>query len=249
LELIDRQNEETACSPLDVRPLCDRVINGKYIVAALPAYNSEHTLEATVREIPGSIYKVILADDRGSDKTVAVARRQGLIVAVRASNHGYGRDPKTCYKLALKNGADAAVTIHSDYRHSPLLVAATANMAPYGVYGLMLEPGTPGGGALRGRMPFRALTIFQNFCLGASLSEHHTGYRAFTREIPQALPLSNNSEDLVAENQVLAQALFLGVGLGEMWWLARYCEKASYIKYRRSIDYEFDVIETAGNSA
>lgn len=229
---------------------CDCVINGKCIVAVLPAYNSERTLEATVREIPDTVDKVILVDDRSSDKTVAVAHRLGLIVAVHESNRGYGGNQKTCYKLALENDADVVVMIHPDYQYSPLLVAAMANMVAYGVYDLVLGSRMLGGGALRGGMPFykyvsnRALTIFQNFFLGASLTEYHTGFRAFTKEILQALPLSDNSEDFVFDNQVLAQALFLGARIGEISCPTRYFKEASSINLKRSVTYGLGVIET-----
>ena len=228
----------------------DYMINGKCIVVVLPAYNSERTLEATVREIPETIDKVILVDDRSSDETVAVARRLGLIVAVHESNRGYGGNQKTCYKLALEHGADVVVMIHPDYQYSPLLVTAMANMVAYGVYDLVLGSRMLGGGALRGGMPFykyvsnRALTIFQNFWLGASLSEYHTGFRAFTREILDALPLSENSEDFVFDNQILAQAVFLGARMGEISCPTRYFEEASSINLRRSITYGLGVIKT-----
>jgi len=226
------------------------VINGKYIVVVLPAYNSERTLEATVREIPDSVDKIILVDDGSRDQTVAVARRLGLTVAVHPANRGYGGNQKTCYKLALEAGAGVVVMIHPDYQYSPLLVNAVADMAAYGVYDLVLGSRMLGGGALRGGMPFykyvsnRVLTIFKNLCLGARLSEYHTGFRAFTRELLLALPLSRNSEDFVFDNQILAQAILLGARIGEVSCPTRYFKEASSINLKRSVVYGLGVLMT-----
>lgn len=207
-------------------------------------------MEATVREIPDTVDEIILVDDRSSDQTVAVARRLGLTVAVHASNRGYGGNQKTCYALALEHGADVVVMIHPDYQYSPLLVNAMASMVACGVYDLVLGSRILGGGALRGGMPLykylsnRALTVFQNVCLGASLSEYHTGFRAFTREFLEALPLSSNSEDFVFDNQILAQAILLGAGIGEITCPTRYFEEASSINLKRSIVYGAGVLIT-----
>ena len=226
------------------------MINGKYIVVVLPAYNSERTLEATVREIPETVDKVILVDDRSRDKTVEVARRLGLTVAVHASNRGYGGNQKTCYALALEQGADVVVMVHPDYQYSPLLLNAMASMVACGVYDLVLGSRILGGGALRGGMPLykyvsnRALTVFQNFCLGASLSEYHTGLRAFTREFLEAIPLSSNSEDFVFDNQILAQAILLRAEIGEISCPTRYFREASSINLKRSIIYGLGVLRT-----
>src|SRR5579863_5560929 len=164
------------------------MINGKRVVVVMPAYNAEHTLEATVRELPEAVDECILVDDQSSDRTVEVALRLGLTVEVHQVNRGYGGNQKTCYARALAAGAGIVVMIHPDYQYSPLLVLALAGMVAYGEYDIALGSRTLLGGARRGGMPFykyvsnRALTSFQNLLMGASLSEYHTGFRAFSRE-------------------------------------------------------------------
>src|SRR6202167_3260707 len=170
------------------------MIKGKRIVVVLPAYNAAKTLEATVRELPETVDETILVDDHSTDETVAMARRLHLTVHVHERNRGYGGNQKTCYAQALAAGADVVVMTHPDYQYSPLLVTAMASMVAYGVYDLALGSRILLGGALKGGMPVykyisnRALTFFQNLIMGASLSEYHTGYRAFSRELLRALP-------------------------------------------------------------
>ena len=165
------------------------MINGKRIAVVMPAYNAESTLEATVRELPDTVDERILVDDQSTDGTVAVARRLGLTVAVHEKNLGYGGNQKTCYAKALASGADVVVMIHPDYQYSPLLVTPMASMVAWGVYDLVLGSRILGGQAMRGGMPLykylsnRVLTAFQNLFLGAKLSEYHTGFRAYTREL------------------------------------------------------------------
>ncbi|MDE3197359.1 MAG: glycosyltransferase family 2 protein [Acidobacteriota bacterium] len=227
------------------------MINGKKIVVVLPAYNAEKTLEATVRELPDVVDETILVDDYSTDATVALARRLNLSVHVHDRNRGYGGNQKTCYREALDRGADVVVMTHPDYQYSPLLVTAMASMVAYGVYDLALGSRIMGGGALRGGMPRykyisnRALTMFQNFVMGASLSEYHTGYRAFSRELLQALPLDRNSDDFVFDNQMLAQAIFFGARIGEISCPTRYFPEASSINLRRSTIYGLGVLRTA----
>jgi glycosyltransferase involved in cell wall biosynthesis len=227
------------------------LINGKKIVVVLPAYNAEKTLEATVRELPELVDETILVDDYSTDATVAMARRLNLSVIVHERNRGYGGNQKTCYRAALDRGADVVVMTHPDYQYSPLLVTAMASMVAYGVYDLSLGSRILGGGALRGGMPRykyvanRALTSFQNIVMGASLSEYHTGYRAFSRELLDALPLDRNSEDFVFDNQMLAQAILYGARIGEISCPTRYFPEASSINLRRSTIYGFGVLQTA----
>lgn len=230
------------------------MINNRRIVVVLPAYNAEKTLEATVRELPETVDDVILVDDQSHDETVSLARRLGLTVEVHPQNRGYGGNQKTCYSLALTHGADVVVMIHPDYQYSPLLVTAMASMVAYGVYDLALGSRILGGQAfqaLKGGMPFykyvsnRALTLFQNVVLGASLSEYHTGFRAYSRELLQALPLEQNSNDFVFDNQVLAQALLYGAHIGELSCPARYFPEASSINFKRSAIYGLGVIKTS----
>jgi len=193
----------------------------------------------------------ILVDDKSKDQTVAVARRLGLTVEVHEKNVGYGGNQKTCYARALAAGADVVVMIHPDYQYSPLLVTSIASMVAYGVYDLALGSRTLTGGALKGGMPLykflsnRALTIFQNLMLGANLSEYHTGYRAFSRALLEALPLSENSDDFVFDNQILAQAVMLGARIGEISCPTHYFPEASSINFWRSCAYGFGVLKTS----
>ncbi len=227
------------------------MINHQRIVVVLPAYNAEKTLEATVRELPEIVDEVILVDDNSSDQTVATARRLGITVEVHERNRGYGGNQKTCYAMALARGADVVVMIHPDYQYSPLLVTAMASMVAYGVYDLALGSRILGGGALRGGMPFykfvsnRALTMFQNAMLRAKLSEYHTGFRAYSKELLASLPLEQNSEDFVFDNQILAQAILLKARIGEISCPTRYFPEASSINLRRSIVYGLAVVKTS----
>jgi glycosyltransferase involved in cell wall biosynthesis len=193
----------------------DTMINGKRITVIMPAYNATKALEATVRELPELVDDRILVDDCSSDDTAAIARRLGLTVAVHRQNRGYGANQKTCYAAALAAGADVVVMIHPDYQYSPRLVTAMASMVAYDVYDLVLGSRIIGGQARSGGMPAykycanRVLTLFQNLMLGAKLSEYHTGYRAYSRELLCALPLKSYSDDFVFDNQVIAQSLLL----------------------------------------
>ncbi|MGD0497854.1 MAG: glycosyltransferase family 2 protein [Bryobacteraceae bacterium] len=227
------------------------MLNGKRIVVVLPAYNAARTLEATVRELPALVDERILVDDHSGDETVAMARRLNLVVEVHERNRGYGANQKTCYANALASGADVVVMIHPDYQYSPLLVTAIASMVAYGVYDLALGSRILCGGALRGRMPFykyvsnRCLTIVQNLLTGARLSEYHTGYRAFSRELLRALPFERNSDDFVFDNQILAQAVMSGARIGEISCPTRYFPEASSINFRRSAIYGLGVLKTS----
>src|SRR5213596_776232 len=171
------------------------MINGKRIAVVLPAYNAEKTLEATVRELPDLVDIRILVDDHSSDRTVEIAHRLGLQYYVHDRNYGYGRNQQTCYREALAAGADIVVMVHPDYQYTPLLVTAMAGMVATGVYDVVLGSRIAGGGALEGGMPLykyvanRFLTAFQNLFLGAKLSEYHTGFRAFARNVLLKLPL------------------------------------------------------------
>jgi len=227
------------------------VINGKKIVVVLPAYNAEKTLEVTVRELPEIVDERILVDDHSSDATAALARKLGLTVEVHPQNRGYGGNQKTCYAKALADGADVVVMLHPDYQYNPLLVTPIATMIAYGVYDVALGSRILGGGALRGGMPLykyvsnRFLTAFQNLMMGAKLSEYHTGFRAFSRELIEALPLQENSDDFVFDNQMLAQAVLAGARIGEISCPTRYFPEASSINFRRSSIYGLGVLKTS----
>jgi glycosyltransferase involved in cell wall biosynthesis len=227
------------------------LINGKRIVVVLPAYNAEKTLEATVRELPEIVDERILVDDHSSDATAEMARRLGLTVEVHPMNRGYGGNQKTCYAKALEAGADVIVMLHPDYQYEPLLVTPMATMIAYGVYDLALGSRILGGGALAGGMPVwkyisnRLLTLFQNIMMGAKLSEYHTGFRAYSKELLRGLPLEANSDDFVFDNQVLAQAVMMGARIGEISCPTKYFPDASSINFRRSSIYGLGVLRTS----
>src|SRR6267142_3877371 len=192
------------------------MLNGKIIAVVLPAYNAEKTLAATVRELPDIVDLRILVDDFSSDRTVSLARDLGVSTHVHTENYGYGRNQMTCYREALAAGADVVIMLHPDYQYTPRLVTAMASMIAYGVYDVVLGSRILGGGALRGGMPFykyvanRFLTAFQNVFTGAKLSEYHTGLRAFAKDVLTTLPLLDNSDDFVFDNEMLAQCLCFG---------------------------------------
>jgi glycosyltransferase involved in cell wall biosynthesis len=227
------------------------LINGKRIVVVLPAYNAAKTLEATIREIPEVVDQCILVDDHSSDDTAEVARQLGIVVEVHPKNRGYGGNQKTCYAKALEHGADVVVMGHPDYQYTPLLVTPMATMIAYGVYDCALGSRILGGGALRGGMPLykyvanRFLTAFQNLLMGAKLSEYHTGYRAFSKELLQALPLDKDSDDFIFDNQFLAQAIYCGARVGEISCPTKYFAEASSINFRRSSIYGLGVLKTS----
>lgn len=227
------------------------MLNGKKIAVVLPAYNAERTLEATVADLPELVDLRILVDDHSADATVVVARRLGLTVFVHDRNYGYGRNQQTCYREALAAGADVIIMCHPDYQYEPKLVTAMASMVAYGVYEIVLGSRTVGGGALKGGMPYwkyvanRFLTAFQNILMGANLSEYHTGFRAFSRRVIEELPLLENSDDFVFDNQMLAQAHYFGYSIGELSCPTKYFDDASQINFRRSVKYGFGVLATS----
>ncbi|MGA9475310.1 MAG: glycosyltransferase family 2 protein [Terriglobales bacterium] len=226
------------------------MINGKRIAVVLPAYNAEKTLEATVRELPETVDNCILVDDHSKDRTVEVAQKLGLQYFVHDRNYGYGRNQQTCYREALAAGADVVIMVHPDYQYTPLLVTAMASMIAYGVYDVVLGSRIIGGTALRGGMPFykyvanRLLTAFENIFLHVKLSEYHTGYRAFSRDVLMRLPLGENSDDFVFDNQMLAQCVYFGFRIGEVSCPTKYFEEASSINFRRSVTYGLGVLKT-----
>ena len=229
------------------------MINHKKVVAVLPAYNAEKTLQRTVQEIPPSVDACILVDDHSTDETATLAQRLGLQVHVHERNRGYGGNQKTCYAAAIEAGADIVVMLHPDYQYSPLLVEPMASMIAFGVYDMVLGSRILGGGALRGGMPRhkyvanRVLTLVQNLALGAKLSEYHTGFRAYSRELLMSLPLEANSDDFVFDNQLLAQCIYLGARIGEVSCPTRYFPEASSINFRRSTSYGFGVLKTTAD--
>src|ERR1700676_3266218 len=226
------------------------MINGKRIVVVMPAYNAAKTLEKTVRELPEIVDTTILVDDRSADETVRIAESLGLQVFVHDKNYGYGRNQQTCYREALSAGADIVVMVHPDYQYTPLLVTAMASMIAFGVHDVVLGSRILGGGALRAGMPFykyvanRFLTAFQNVFTGAKLSEYHTGFRAFAKDVLTTLPLLENSDDFVFDNEILLQCVCFGYRIGEISCPTKYFEEASSINFTRSVKYGFGVLNT-----
>lgn len=226
------------------------MIDGRRIAVVMPAYNAARTLEQTVREIPDSVDFKILVDDGSSDETLRVAERLGLKAFVHDRNYGYGRNQQTCYREALAAGADVVVMLHPDYQYTPLLVTAMAGMVTSGVYDVVLASRILGGGARKGGMPLykyvsnRALTAVQNLVTGAKLSEYHSGFRAFSSDVLRTLPLLENSDDFVFDNEMLAQCIFFGQRIGEISCPTKYFEEASSINLRRSVTYGFGVLAT-----
>jgi len=198
------------------------MINGKRIAVVMPAYNAEKTLEQTVRELPDIVDIKILVDDSSKDATAQLSKNLGVLTFVHDANYGYGRNQQTCYREALAAGADIVVMVHPDYQYTPLLVSAMAGMVASGIYDMVLASRILGGGALKGGMPRykyianRFLTAFQNIFLGVKLSEYHTGYRAFSKELLETLPLLENSDDFVFDNQMIAQAVMFNFNIGEI---------------------------------
>ena len=226
------------------------MINGKRIAVVFPAYNAEKTLEATVRELPDLVDIRILVDDHSSARTLEVAQRLGLRSFAHDRNYGYGRNQQTCYREALAAGADVVIMVHPDYQYTPLLVTAMASMIAYDVYDVVLGSRIIGGTALRGGMPLykyisnRLLTAFENMFLRVKLSEYHTGYRAFSRQVLTRLPLGENSDDFVFDNQMLAQCVYFGFRIGEVSCPTKYFAEASSINFRRSVRYGLEVLRT-----
>src|SRR5216117_1058424 len=226
------------------------MLNGKRIAVVLPAYNAEKTLEATVRELPDLVDIRILVDDHSSDRTVEVAHQLGLQFYVHDQNYGYGRNQQTCYREALAEGADVVIMLHPDYQYTPLLVTAMASMVAYDIYDVVLGSRIIGGQALLGGMPLykyvfnRFLTAFENLFLRIKVSEYHTGYRAFSRDVLTKLPLLENSDDFVFDNQMLAQCAYFGFRIGEVSCPTKYFPEASSINFRRSVKYGLEVLAT-----
>lgn len=224
------------------------------IVVVMPAYNAARTLQETHREVmdQGIVDLVIVVDDGSHDETVSIARQLSrTIVHVHDVNRGYGGNQKTCYRLALEHGADIIVMVHPDYQYTPLLIPAMVSIIGNGLYPCVLGSRILGGDALAGGMPLwkyvanRFLTAFSNVLMSAKLSEYHTGYRAYSRQLLESLPLDRNSNDFVFDNQVLAQILWQGHSIAEVTCPTKYFAQASSINLRRSISYGVGCVMTA----
>lgn len=228
------------------------MIEGQRVCVVMPAYNAQKTLERTVAEVPRSIVdEIVIVDDASRDQTVALAKRLGLHVLVHTVNRGYGGNQKSCYREALRLGADIVIMLHPDYQYTPLLVPALAHCIASKLYDVALGSRILGTGALKGGMPLykyvanRALTLAENILIDAKLSEYHTGYRAFSRRVLTTLPLEENSDDFVFDNQMLVQAIHFGFGIAEITCPTRYEPESSSINFSRSVKYGVGVLETA----
>jgi glycosyltransferase involved in cell wall biosynthesis len=230
------------------------MIEGHKVVVVMPAYNAGGTLVKTWREVSQHeiVDLVIVVDDASRDDTLAVARTLPKVIAhSHQANRGYGANQKTCYRLALEQGADIVVMVHPDYQYTPRLIPAMAGLVASGLYTCVLGSRILGGGALKGGMPVwryvanRGLTLASNLLMGTKLSEFHTGYRAFSRELLQQLPLDANSDDFVFDNQILAEVAWLNLPIGEVSCPTSYAPESSSITFARSVQYGFGCLNTA----
>ena len=228
------------------------MLEGKKIIVVMPAYNAERTLRQTYNDISHDIVdEIILVDDFSTDKTIQVAKELGIEVYKHEKNKGYGANQKTCYKEALKRGADIVIMLHPDYQYPPKLISAMAGLVASDIFDIVLGSRILGGMALKGGMPVykyianRILTFVENVLLGKKISEYHTGYRAFSREVLLALPILENSDDFLFDNQMLVQAVYFGYKIGEITAPSQYTKESSSVNFKRSIVYGFGVLFTA----
>jgi glycosyltransferase involved in cell wall biosynthesis len=218
------------------------MIENRKVCVVLPAYNAVRTLERTLREIPaGIVDDVVLVDDASTDDTLRLARNLGIFAVRHDYNKGYGGNQKTCYRLALERGADIVIMLHPDYQYTPKLLLPMGAMLGSGLFDVVLGSRMP----LYKYIANRALTLIQNIFLGHKLSEYHTGYRGFTREVIESLPLERNSDDFIFDNQMLSQVIYMGFRVGEISCPARYFPEASSINFRRSVIYGLGVLKTS----
>lgn len=221
-------------------------------MVVMPAYNAEKTLRRTYNEIPHEIVdEVVLVDDFSQDHTASVSKELRITTIIHPENRGYGGNQKTCYKTALALGGDIVIMLHPDYQYTPLLITAMASLLAEGLFDCVLGSRILGVGARKGGMPLykyvsnRFLTAVQNLIVGYKLSEYHTGYRAYTRELLEALPLEVNSDDFVFDNQVLSQIIYGGYDIGEISCPTLYAEDSSSIDLLNSIEYGLGVLHTS----
>ena len=226
----------------------------KKVVVIMPAYNAASTLKQTYDEVmaQGVVDSVIVVDDASSDGTTEIAKTlPQTVVRTHPENRGYGANQKTCYAMALEEGADIIVMVHPDYQYTPQLIPAMASLIGNGLYSCVLGSRILGGYALKGGMPWwkyianRFLTFAENLLIGAKLSEYHTGYRAFSRQLLEQVPLDANSDDFVFDNQMLAQVVWLGHTVAEVSCPTKYFAEASSINFSRSMKYGFGCLWTA----
>lgn len=229
------------------------MLNGKKIVVVLPAYNAEKTLEQTYNEIPFNIVdEVVLVDDASKDHTAEVGKKLGIKhIIIHEKNKGYGGNQKSCYNKALEIGADIVIMLHPDYQYTPKLITAMASIIAYDVYAVVLGSRVLGRGALKGGMPLykyffnRVLTLSQNILLNQKLSEYHTGYRAFSKNVLRKINFEANSDNFVFDNQTLAQIFYAGFSIAEITCPTKYFENASSINFRNSVIYGLGVLSVS----
>lgn len=229
------------------------MVNGKKVVVVLPAYNAGLTLEKTYQEIPFDIVDdVILCDDASKDNTSALARQIGIRhVITHVNNRGYGGNQKSLYRKALDLGADIVIMLHPDYQYTPKLISPMAHIIAEDLYPVVLGSRILGKGALEGGMPLykfvanRFLTLVQNLLVNYKLSEYHTGYRAFSREVLETIAFEENSDDFVFDNEMLSQIIFAGFHIAEVTCPTKYFEEASSINFRRSVKYGLGVLRVS----
>jgi glycosyltransferase involved in cell wall biosynthesis len=226
----------------------------KKVIVVMPAYNAAQTLQKTYDDVmsQGIVDMVILVDDASQDNTAEIAKTlPNVEVCIHDSNRGYGANQKTCYRLALERGGDIIIMVHPDYQYTPMLIPAMAALIGNGLYSCVLGSRILGGYALKGGMPpwkyvaNRFLTLAENILMGAKLSEYHTGYRAFSRQLLEELPIDANSDDFVFDNQMLAQIIWLGHTIAEVSCPTKYFAEASSINFRRSMKYGLECLLTA----
>jgi glycosyltransferase involved in cell wall biosynthesis len=230
------------------------MFRGQKVIVVMPAYNAAQTLKMTYDEVmaQGIVDLVILVDDASRDETSAIARAlPHTMVHVHERNRGYGANQKTCYRMSLEEGGDIIIMVHPDYQYTPKLIPAMASMIGSGLYHCVLGSRILGGDAVRAGMPLwkyvanRFLTLVENVLLGAKLSEYHTGYRAFSRELLEKLPIEVNSDDFVFDNQMLSQIVWFGYTIAEISCPTKYFADASSINFQRSVKYGMGCLSTA----
>ena len=228
------------------------MINGKHLTVVMPAYNAELTLRKTYDEIPHDIVDdIILTDDASQDRTAEVSRKLNIRTTIHSENKGYGGNQKTCYQEALNIESDIVIMLHPDYQYTPKLITAMASTIAYGVFDAMIGSRILGNKALEGGMPLykyvsnRFLTTAENLLIQQKLSEYHSGYRAFSAEVLESIPLLENSDDFVFDNEMLLQIMYFGFSVGEVSCPAKYFEEASSIGLSRSVIYGLGVLSTA----
>ena len=229
------------------------MVNGKKVIVILPAFNAGKTLKLTLEEIPTEVVdEIILTDDASSDNTLEVAREFGLThIIVHETNLGYGANQKTCYTKALELGADIIIILHPDYQYTPRLIPSMSSLVAKNLFPVVLGSRILGGTAIKGGMPVykyfanRILTLFQNICTGAKLSEYHTGYRAFSSEVLRKINYDKNSNNHIFDNEILSQIILSGYQIGEISCPAKYFPEASTLNLSSSIKYGLGVLRVS----